>query len=63
MSKYEGYNESRKKASMKYNAQSREKLGLNLPKGTKEQWQRYAAERGLSLTEYIRSLIEKDNEE
>ncbi len=62
MSKYEGYNESRKIASMKYNAEKRDNIHINLPKGTRELWQGYASERGMSLTEYIRSLIEQDNE-
>lgn len=60
MSKYEGYNESRKKASMKYNKEHREKLGLNLPKGKKDEYKAFAESRGMSLTEMFIMLIERE---
>ena len=60
MSKYEGYNESRKKASMKYNKEKRDSLTLNLPKGKKEEYRTKAESKGMSLTAYIVSLIEAD---
>ena len=41
----------------KYIASKCDRLGLTLPAGTKEQWQQYAAARGLSLTAYISQLI------
>ena len=50
-------------AQMKYNADKRENLNLGLAKGTKEKWKAYAAERNMSLTEYISKLIEEDNKE
>lgn len=61
MSIYEGYNEKRKIASMKYNKAKRDSLTLNLPKGKKEEYRAKAESKGLSLTAYIVSLIENDN--
>ncbi len=63
MSVYKGYNEARKIASMKYQKEKRDKLTLDLPKGKKEEYRAFAERRGLSLTAYIVSLIEKDNTE
>lgn len=54
------YNEANKKASMKYMAEKREDLKLNLPKGKKEEYKAYAASKGVSLTKLITDLIEKD---
>ena len=54
------YNETAKKASMKYNSEKREDLKLNLPKGKKEEYKRYAESKGKSLTKLITELIEKD---
>lgn len=54
------YNEASKKASMKYMAEKREDLKLNLPKGKKEEYKAYAANKGVSLTKLITDLIEKD---
>ena len=45
----------------KYITEKRDKLGLNLEAGLKEKWKAYAAERNMSLTEYITKLIEEDN--
>lgn len=60
MSVYEGYNEKRKIASMKYNKEKRDSLTLSLPKGKKEEYRAKAESKGLSLTAYIVSLIEND---
>ena len=54
------YNESAKKASMKYMKENRDKLTLSLAKGKKDEYKNYAASKGLSLTELITSLIEAD---
>lgn len=54
------YNEASKKASMKYMAEKREDLKLNLPKGKKEEYKAYATSKGVSLTKLITDLIEKD---
>ena len=43
-----------------YNRENRDKLTLSLPKGTKEVYRDYAKSKGMSLTELIVSLIEKD---
>ncbi len=60
MSTYEGYTESRKKASMKYNKEKRDMLNLNLPKGKKEIYRAQAKRRGMTLTAYIIKLLEDD---
>ena len=60
MSKYTGYNESGKNASMKYNKEHREKLGLNLPKGKKDEYKAFAESLGMSLTELFVMLIERE---
>ena len=54
------YNERTKKNAMKYMAINREALQLNLPLGTKDRWKDYAAERGISVTELLKNLIEED---
>ena len=55
------YNEIAKKASMKYKAEKRERIIIELPKGEKAQWKAQAEEKGFnSLTAYIKSLKEKD---
>ena len=54
------YDEKAKKRIMKYQAQHRETLHLNLPVGTKEKWKTYAEERGTSVTALITELIEDE---
>ena len=60
MSKYEGYNESRKIASMKYRKKAIERIAVDVPKGKKDEYKAFAESRGLSLTAYIVKLIEED---
>ncbi|MCQ2409819.1 MAG: hypothetical protein MJ068_04675 [Clostridia bacterium] len=48
-------------AQMRYNDSKRENLNLGLPKGTKDKWKAIAAEKGMTLTEYITRLIDEDN--
>ena len=61
MSKYEGYNESRKNASMKYRKNNIERIALDVQKGKKEEYRAQAEEKGYSsLTAYIVHLIESD---
>lgn len=54
------YNEASKKAIMKYMADKREDLKINLPKGKKDKYKAYAASKGISLTKLIVDLIEQD---
>ena len=58
MSKYEGYNENRKNASIKYIKEKRDNLNINLPKGKKEEYKAFAESRGKSLTALIVELLE-----
>lgn len=60
MSKYEGYNESRKIASMKYRKKAIERIAVDVPKGKKDEYKAFAESRGMSLTAYIVKLIEED---
>lgn len=57
------YNESAKKASMKYMADKREHLNINLPLGTKERYKKHAEAQGKSLTALIIELLEQDIKE
>ena len=60
MSIYKGYDDVSKKATTKYIKEKRDVLGLNLPKGKKQEWREKAKSKGLSLTAYITKLIEED---
>lgn len=54
------YNESAKKATMKYMKDKRENLNINLPLGAKERYKAHAERRGKSLTGLIVELLEQD---
>lgn len=58
MSKYKGYNDKYKEATIRYMKSKRESLSMNFPKGTKERYKRYAASKGTSLTKLFTVLIE-----
>ena len=63
MSVYKGYNETYKKATMKYKKNNIERIALDVQKGKKEEYRAQAAEKGFSsLTAYIVHLIESDKE-
>ena len=57
---YTGYDEISKERTMKYMAESRDKLTLNLPKGDKDIYKEFAESQGKSLTALIVELIEKE---
>lgn len=44
----------------RYNAKAYDRIVLAVPKGKKEIWQAHAANRGMSLTKLITTLVEKD---
>lgn len=54
------YDEKAKDRTIRYLKEKREKLGLNLPIGTKEIWKAHAASKGMSLTELLTQLVEND---
>lgn len=54
------YNESSKKATIKYMKEKRENLNINLPIGAKERYKTYAQQQGKSLTALIVELLEQD---
>lgn len=57
---YTGYDEKSKERTMKYMAESRDKLTLNLPKGDKDRYKAFAEAQGKSLTALIVELIEAE---
>ncbi len=54
------YDEKAKDRTMRYIKEKREKIGLNLPIGSKERYKTHAASRGMSLTALIVELLEAD---
>lgn len=54
------YNESSKKATIKYMKEKRENLNINLPIGAKKRYKAHAERRGKSLTALIVDLLEQD---
>lgn len=54
------YDEKAKDRTMRYIKEKREKIGLNLPIGSKERYKTYAASKGMSLTALIVELLEAD---
>ncbi len=54
------YTEAQKRASQKYKAASRDKLTLDIPKGSKERYKAHAEKRGKSLTALVVDLLERD---
>lgn len=54
------YTDAQKRATQKYKAASRDKLTLDMPKGSKERYKAYAEQQGKSLTALIVELLEKD---
>ena len=57
------YNESAKKATIKYMKEKRENLNVNLPLGAKDRYKAHAENRGKSLTSLIVDLLERDIKE
>ena len=60
MSKYTGYNESGKNASMKYRKKAIERIAVDVPKGKKDEYKAFAEAQGKSLTALIVELLEKE---
>lgn len=54
--------EAQKRATIKYMAENLEKIEFRVPKGDKQKIRKYAESKGLSLSAYIKGLIEKDME-
>ena len=60
MSKYTGYNETYKKASIKYKKEHRDRSAVDVPKGKKDEYKTFAESRGKSLTALIVELLERE---
>lgn len=54
--------EAQKRATIKYMADNLEKIEFRVPKGEKDRIRRYAETKGMSLSAYIKRLIENDME-
>lgn len=54
------YDEKAKNRTMRYMAEKREKLCLNLPVGSKERYKAFADSKGKSLTALIIELLENE---
>lgn len=59
MSKYKGYNEKCKEASMKYIKENREQICFLFPKGAKQRYKQYAKSKGKSVTKIFMELMEQ----
>lgn len=57
------YTEAQKRATIKYKEKAYDRLELQLKKGSKEIYRKYAEKNGVSLNAYIIGLIEKDMQE
>ena len=61
MSVYKGYTEQQNAATKKYKKKvGIQRVSLDLPQGKREEWQKKAKAKGLSLTAYITKLIVED---
>ena len=54
------YTESQKKASLKYLQEKTDDIRIRAPKGTKERWREHAEMIGISLNQFIISVVEKE---
>lgn len=54
--------EAQKRATIKYMAENLEKIEFRVPKGDKQKIREFAESKGMSLSAYIKGLIEKDME-
>jgi hypothetical protein len=44
----------------RYNSKTYDRIILSVPKGEKEQYQKHAQQKGVSLTALVRALLKKD---
>lgn len=51
------YSEAQKKASIKYLKDKTDDIRLRCPKGTKEKWIEAAEKAGVSMTQYVVSIV------
>ena len=61
MGEYKGYTENQNKATQKYQQKNLEQVRFWVRKGKLAEYKAKAAEKGMSLSAYIISLIENDN--
>lgn len=59
MTRYKGYNEKSKEATMRYMKNKREWLTMNFPVGTKEVYKQYAKSKGKSITQMFTEIMEQ----
>lgn len=54
------YNEAQKRASVKYLAEKTDSIQIRVPKGKKDEYKAFAAERGTSLNALICELLDRE---
>lgn len=54
------YTEAQKKASIKYISNKTDDIRLRVPKGLKDKYKAEAEKRGISMTQFIISCVEKE---
>jgi len=54
------YTEAQKKASIKYMSKKTDDIRLRVPKGLKEKYKKEAADRGMSMTQFIIKCVENE---
>ena len=52
------YTDAQKKAAEKYIAEKTDKIGIRVPKGTKDKYKEFAARKGKSLNALIVEMLE-----
>lgn len=57
------YDEKAKIRNDRYKKSKREKVSLDVPKGTKEKYKAYAASKGMSMTALMTQLMEREMEQ
>lgn len=57
------YDEKAKIRNDRYKKSKREKVSLDVPKGTKEKYKAYAASKGMSMTALITQIMEREMEQ
>ncbi len=54
------YTEAQKRASIKYISEKTDDIRLRVPKGLKDKYKAEAEKRGVSMTQFIISCVEKE---
>ena len=55
------YSQAQNKATQRYQKKNYDQIAIRIPKGKRDEYNKYAADHGMSLASYICHLIEQDN--